>query len=137
MPKRAIHSGITPPAISHPAGLTKAEVSPSLFTPLSPSLFTPHKILYRASLMRSETGIGVLRPYFRSRVLCAFPFQTTLVLISANEILKRKCRPMNSNGRSEQKFFFHTLGMERTFFRPFFLFSNGRPCRRFTAHQAN
>ena len=33
-----------------PAALTKAEVSPSLFTPLSPSLFTPHQILYMASL---------------------------------------------------------------------------------------
>ena len=35
---------------SWPAGLTKAEVSPSLFTQLSPSLFPPHQILYRASL---------------------------------------------------------------------------------------
>ena len=40
-----IHSGLTPPR-----RLTKAEVSPSLFTPLSPSLFTPRQILYRASL---------------------------------------------------------------------------------------
>ena len=46
------------PFWSYPAGLTiddppcvtKAEVSLSLFTPLSPSLFTPHQILYRASL---------------------------------------------------------------------------------------
>ena len=51
----AIHSGLTPPAHrfnnSWLAVLTKAEVSPSLFTPLSPSLFTRHQILYRASLM--------------------------------------------------------------------------------------
>ena len=36
---------------SWPAGVTKAEVSPSLFTPLLPSLFTPHQILYSAPLM--------------------------------------------------------------------------------------
>ena len=33
------------------AGIAKAEVSPSLFTPLSPSLLTPHQILYSAPLM--------------------------------------------------------------------------------------
>ena len=41
-----------------PAGITKAEVSPSLlihttFKPLSSSLFTPHQILYSAPLMWS------------------------------------------------------------------------------------
>ena len=35
---------------SWPTVLTKAEVSASLFTPLSPSLFTPQQILHRASL---------------------------------------------------------------------------------------
>ena len=35
---------------SWPAGLTKAEVSPSICTPLSPSLFTPHQILYSPAL---------------------------------------------------------------------------------------
>ena len=37
---------------SYPAGLTIAEESPSLFTPLSPSLFTPHQILYSAPLIQ-------------------------------------------------------------------------------------
>ena len=44
---------------SWPAGITKAEVSPSLlihttFTPLSPSLFTPHPILYSAPLINVQ-----------------------------------------------------------------------------------
>ena len=47
-----IHSGLTPPGNnSWPAGLTKAELSPTVCTPLSPTLFTPHQILYRASLI--------------------------------------------------------------------------------------
>ena len=40
------------PLLSYPAGLTIAEVSLSLFTPLSPSLFTSHEILCRASLIQ-------------------------------------------------------------------------------------
>ena len=35
-----------------PAGLTKAEVSPSVCTPHSPSLFTQHQIIYSPSLNR-------------------------------------------------------------------------------------
>ena len=45
------------PFWSYPAGLTIAEVSPSLFTPLSPSLFTPHQILYSASLNSSNLSV--------------------------------------------------------------------------------
>ena len=37
---------------SCPAVLTKAEVLPSVCTPLSPSLFTPHQILHSPSLNR-------------------------------------------------------------------------------------
>ena len=39
---------------SWPAGLTKADVSPSVCTPLSPSLFTPHQFLYSHSLNWSK-----------------------------------------------------------------------------------
>ena len=35
---------------SSPAGLTNAEVSPSVCTPLLPSLCTPHQILYSLAL---------------------------------------------------------------------------------------
>ena len=42
------------PFWSYPAGLTKAEVSPSVCTPLSPSLFTPHQILYSPSLTQYD-----------------------------------------------------------------------------------
>ena len=50
-----IHSGLTPPGNnSWPAGLTKAELLPSVCTPPSPSLFAPHQILYRASLMSGQ-----------------------------------------------------------------------------------
>ena len=38
------------PFWSYPAGLTKADVSPSVCTPLSPSLFTPHQIIYSPAL---------------------------------------------------------------------------------------
>ena len=37
-------------------GLTKAEVSPSVFTPLSPSIFPPHQILYSPSLSLEKCG---------------------------------------------------------------------------------
>ena len=49
------------PFWSYPAGLPIAEVSPSLFTPLSPSLFTPHQILYRPALKRPCIEFGVVR----------------------------------------------------------------------------
>ena len=57
-------------------GLTKAEVSPSVFTPLSPSVFTPHQILYSPSLNNCtvhgfccETSVSVpLRLHFISAV---------------------------------------------------------------------
>ena len=56
-----IHSGLTPPGNnSWPAGVTKAEISPSLFTPLSPSLFTPHQILYSAPL-RGHVDVHTFR----------------------------------------------------------------------------
>ena len=41
---------------SWPAGFTKAEVSPSVCTPLLPSLFTPHQILYSPSLTHMKTS---------------------------------------------------------------------------------
>ena len=43
------------PFWSYPAGLTKAEVSPSVCTPLSPILFTPQQILYSPALMFSNS----------------------------------------------------------------------------------
>ena len=50
----AIHSAINPLLIainnSWSAGITKAEVTPSVCTPLSPSLCTPHQILYSPAL---------------------------------------------------------------------------------------
>ena len=50
-----IHSGLTAPGNnSRTAGLTKAELSPSVCAPLSPSLFAPHQILYRVSLSRRK-----------------------------------------------------------------------------------
>ena len=41
---------MTTPSIQLLTWLTKAEVSPSVCTPLSPSLCTPHQILYSAAL---------------------------------------------------------------------------------------
>ena len=46
-----------------PAGLTKAEVSPSLFTLPSPSLFTPHQILYSPSLIDHSSPNIILVDY--------------------------------------------------------------------------
>ena len=74
----AIHSDLTPARVNNSwtVGLTKAEVSPSVFTLLSLSVFTPHQILYSPSLNDCtvhgfciETSISVpLRLHFISAV---------------------------------------------------------------------
>ena len=62
-------------------GLTKAEVSPSVFTPLSPSVFTPHQILYSPSLTLSDHA-----SYEHRDFMVSFWFLASLFVIAWEEI---------------------------------------------------
>ena len=79
------------PFWSYPAGLTTAEVSPSVCTPLPPSLFTPHQILYSPSLFNnSDTHDGRVESY-KLFITCLVQFQSILITVYLGSHIVKPC----------------------------------------------